>query len=125
MSYVEQLLEGNRRWSEGVSQETPDFFSAGAKGQSPEALWIGCSDSRLPESRLLDLPPGQLFVHRNIANQVIPSDINCLSVIQYAVEFLKVKHIIVCGHHGCGGVAATFDGQSHGLVDNWLGWKPM
>ncbi|KGK00927.1 carbonate dehydratase [Thalassotalea sp. ND16A] len=120
MASLEHLFENNKVWSEKVNQEQPGFFDKLAKQQSPEYLWIGCSDSRVPANQLLGLAPGEIFVHRNIANQVVHTDLNCLSVIQYAVEVLKVKHIIVCGHFGCGGVAASLDDQQHGLIDNWL-----
>ncbi|MFD1621116.1 carbonate dehydratase [Thalassotalea marina] len=120
MSYIEQLFENNRNWADKINQEDPTFFDTLSKQQSPEYLWIGCSDSRVPANQLLGLMPGEIFVHRNIANQVVHTDINCLSVIQFAVEYLKVKHIIVCGHYGCGGVQASLDDKSYGLMDNWL-----
>jgi len=107
-------------WAEAVNSEDPDFFLNLSRQQNPEYLWIGCSDSRVPANQIIDLPPGEVFVHRNIANVVVHTDLNCLSVIQYAVEVLKVKHIIVCGHYGCGGVAAAIEDESHGLIDNWL-----
>lgn len=120
MSYIDQLFENNRHWADKINQEDPTFFDTLSKQQSPEYLWIGCSDSRVPANQLLGLMPGEIFVHRNIANQVVHTDINCLSVIQFAVEYLKVKHIIVCGHYGCGGVQASLDNKSYGLMDNWL-----
>jgi len=120
MSQIEHLFENNRAWAEKIKQEDPTFFDSLAKQQTPEYLWIGCSDSRVPANQLLGMMPGEVFVHRNIANQVIHTDLNCLSVIQYAVEYLKVKHIIVCGHYGCGGVLASMDDKSYGLIDNWL-----
>ncbi|OUS25688.1 carbonic anhydrase [Thalassotalea sp. 42_200_T64] len=120
MASLEHLFENNKVWSEKIKQEQPGFFDKLAKQQSPEYLWIGCSDSRVPANQLLGLAPGEIFVHRNIANQVVHTDLNCLSVIQYAVDVLKVKHIIVCGHFGCGGVAASLDDEQHGLIDNWL-----
>lgn len=120
MGGVQDLLERNREWAAEVEQENPGFFKRSAEGQSPRYLWIGCADSRVPASRVLNLPPGELFVHRNIANLVVHSDLNCLSVMQYAVEALKVQDIIVCGHYGCGGVLASMGKQDHGLVDHWL-----
>jgi carbonic anhydrase len=120
MKPLTHLFEKNRKWADGISQSDPTFFAELAKGQSPEALWIGCSDSRVPPSVITGLPPGQLFVHRNIANLVVHSDMNLLSVLQYAVDALKIQHIIVCGHYDCGGIKAALDGHPHGLVDNWL-----
>ena len=120
MTTIHHLFEKNKAWAEKVNKEDPSFFKELSEQQNPEYLWIGCSDSRVPANELLDMQPGEVFVHRNIANQVVHSDLNCLSVIQYAVEYLKVKHIIVCGHIGCGGVAASLDDQPHGLIDNWL-----
>jgi carbonic anhydrase len=120
MSKLERLLESNREWAEKINQENPDFFKDLSKQQNPEYLWIGCSDSRVPANQIVGLMPGEVFVHRNVANQVIHSDLNCLSVVQFAVEVLKVKHIIVTGHYGCGGVHAAYDNSRHGLVDNWL-----
>jgi carbonic anhydrase len=114
------LFESNRKWAAGITQREPRFFEKLAKQQAPEYLWIGCSDSRVPANEIVGLLPGELFVHRNVANLVIHTDMNCLSVIQYAVEHLKVKHIIVCGHYGCGGVNAALDVKAHGLIDNWL-----
>jgi carbonic anhydrase len=114
------LFEQNKAWADKVKQADPNFFANLADQQSPELLWIGCSDSRVPANQITGLPPGEVFVHRNIANVVVPSDLNCLSVIQFAVEVLGVKHIIVCGHYGCGGVAASMEDKSHGLIDNWL-----
>lgn len=120
MSKLERLLESNKEWAEKINQENPDFFKDLSKQQNPEYLWIGCSDSRVPANQIVGLMPGEVFVHRNVANQVIHSDLNCLSVVQFAVEVLKVKHIIVTGHYGCGGVHAAYDNSRHGLVDNWL-----
>ncbi len=120
MNTLEHLLENNRRWSAEITRQEPDFFPRLAKQQSPEYLWVGCSDSRVAANTIVGLMPGEVFVHRNIANLVIHSDMNCLSVMQFAVEVLKVKHIIVTGHYGCGGVAAAIDGNRHGLIDNWL-----
>ena len=105
---------------EKVKRESPHFFKNLSEQQSPKYLWIGCSDSRVPANSLMGMAPGEVFVHRNIANQVIHTDLNCLSVIQYAVDILKVEHIIVCGHYGCGGISAALDNESHGLIDNWL-----
>ena len=120
MPTLKQLFEHNKIWADKITKEQPDFFDKLSQQQSPEYLWIGCSDSRVPANELLGMLPGEIFVHRNIANQVIHTDLNCLSVIQYAVEILKIKHIIVCGHYGCGGVAASLDDNQHGLIDNWL-----
>lgn len=120
MKYLPQLFANNRAWAERLSAEDPAFFETLAKQQSPEYLWIGCSDSRVPANEIVGLLPGELFVHRNVSNLVIQSDMNCLSVMQFAVEVLKVKHIIVCGHYGCGGVKAAIEKKPHGLIDNWL-----
>jgi carbonic anhydrase len=120
MRVLKNLFEQNQRWAERVKKSDPDFFINLAKQQNPDYLWIGCSDSRVPANQIVDLLPGQIFVHRNIANLVVHTDLNCLSVIQYAVEVLKVKHIIVCGHYGCGGVQAAMESKEHGLIDNWL-----
>lgn len=121
MKSLPNLFENNRRWSASVSTADPNFFTRLSMQQAPEFLWIGCSDSRVPANEIVGLAPGELFVHRNVANLVVHSDMNCLSVIQYAVESLKVKHIIVCGHYGCGGVAAALQDPSIGLIYNWLG----
>lgn len=118
-SYAE-LLEGNRRWVEKTNQEDPDFFDRLASGQAPRFLWIGCADSRVPTSQITGTLPGEIFVHRNIANLVVHTDINMLSVLQYAVDVLEVEHVIVCGHYGCGGVDAALSNRSYGLIDNWL-----
>ncbi|QUJ67058.1 carbonate dehydratase [Photobacterium sp. GJ3] len=120
MAEIKQLFANNFSWSEKIKEENPEFFSHLAKAQHPEYLWIGCSDSRVPAERLTGLDSGELFVHRNVANQVIHTDLNCLSVVQYAVDVLKVKHIIICGHYGCGGVAASIDNPQLGLINNWL-----
>ncbi len=120
MNKLEHLLENNKKWSEQVKEKRPTFFAELALQQSPEYVWIGCSDSRVSASNIVGLLPGEVFVHRNIANLVNHTDMNCLSVLQFAVEVLKVKHIIVCGHYGCGGVQAAFDNKRHGLIDNWL-----
>jgi carbonic anhydrase len=117
---LDYLLEKNRRWSDSVKEREPDFFTELAKQQSPEFLWIGCSDSRVAANTIVGLQPGEIFVHRNIANIVTHTDMNCLSVIQFAVEVLKVKDIIVTGHYGCGGILAAMDGARHGMIDNWL-----
>jgi carbonic anhydrase len=117
---IEILFENNRNWAQHTVEQQPTFFSELAKQQSPHYLWIGCSDSRVPANQIIGLLPGEVFVHRNIANVVVHSDLNCLSVIQYAVEVLKVKHIIVCGHYGCGGVTCAYHNQRFGLIDNWL-----
>lgn len=117
---LDHLFKKNLDWSNSIKEEEPDFFESLSKQQSPELLWIGCSDSRVPANQIIDVPPGEVFVHRNIANIVVHTDLNCLSVIQYAVEVLKVKHIIVCGHYGCGGVNASMTDKSYGLIDNWL-----
>lgn len=115
-----KLFENNKLWAEEISQADPQFFYKLSKHQNPEYLWIGCSDSRVPANQIIDLPPGDVFVHRNIANVIVHTDLNALSVIQYAVDVLKVKHIIICGHYGCGGVRAAMDDTQHGLIDNWL-----
>lgn len=120
MKQIADLLENNRRWSEQVTESDPRFFADLAGQQNPDYLWIGCSDSRVEANTIVGLAPGELFVHRNVANLVNHTDINCLSVIQFAVEVLHVSHIIVCGHYGCGGVQAALDGERHGLIDNWL-----
>lgn len=116
----EQLFENNRRWAAAINAKDSEFFKTLAAQQSPEYLWIGCSDSRVPANELLGLLPGELFVHRNIANVVVHTDLNCLSVLQFAVDVLKVKHIIVCGHYGCSGVHAALTRRRVGLADNWL-----
>lgn len=117
---LQHLLKSNREWAERIKAEDPDFFRQLAEQQKPEFLWIGCADSRVPANEIMGLMPGEVFVHRNVANLVIHTDLNCLSVIQFAVEVLKVKHIIVTGHYGCGGVAAALKNQRLGLIDNWL-----
>ena len=114
------LMDRNRKWAEQILIRQPDFFQKLSLQQSPDYLWIGCSDSRVPANEIVGLLPGELFVHRNVANLVSHTDMNCLSVLQYAVDILKVKHIIVCGHYGCGGVKAAIEDTSHGLIDNWL-----
>ena len=120
MKDLKRLLDQNRAWAENIKASDPDFFQTLAKQQSPRFLWIGCSDSRVPANQLAGMMPGEMFVHRNVANVVVHTDFNCLSVMQYAVDVLKVDHIIVCGHHGCGGVKAAMDNLQLGLIDNWL-----
>ena len=120
MNPLNELFNKNRAWAKAIIEEQPDFFEQLSKQQSPEYLWIGCSDSRVPANEILGMMPGEIFVHRNVANLVVHTDLNCLSVIQYAVEVLKVKHIIVCGHYGCGGVLAAVRNDKCGLIDNWL-----
>lgn len=120
MKELKRLLDQNRAWAENIKANDPEFFQALAKQQSPAFLWIGCSDSRVPATQLVDTLPGEMFVHRNVANIVVHTDFNCLSVMQYAVEVLKVDHIIVCGHHRCGGVKAAMENSQFGLIDNWL-----
>lgn len=117
---LDHLLQQNRDWSERVQREDPGFFERLSKQQSPKYLWIGCSDSRVPANQVTGLLPGEVFVHRNIANVVVHTDLNCLSTIQFAVELLKVEHIIVCGHYGCSGVHAAMSKTRVGLADNWL-----
>ena len=120
MSDLADLFERNRAWAAAMVASDPDVFTSLAARQSPEYLWIGCSDSRVPANQIVGLAPGDVFVHRNVANVVVHTDLNCLSVLQYAVDILRVKHVIVCGHYGCGGVAAALTGARHGLIDNWL-----
>jgi carbonic anhydrase len=117
---LDDLFARNRAWAAEMVAGDPQFFSDLAERQTPEYLWIGCSDSRVPANQIVGLAPGDVFVHRNVANVVVHTDLNCLSVLQYAVEVLDVRHVIVCGHYGCGGVAAVLDGARHGLIDNWL-----
>lgn len=119
-SPLQDLIDSNRRWSASVTAADPHFFEELARQQSPKYLWIGCSDSRVPATQIVDLPPGEIFVQRNVANVVSHTDLNCLSAIQFAVDVLKVEHIIVVGHYGCGGVQAVLDDRRLGLVDNWL-----
>lgn len=120
MRPLRHLFEQNRAWAEGIRSGNPDFFRKLSQQQLPEYFWIGCADSRVPANEIVGLLPGEIFVHRNVANVVSHSDLNCLSCIQYAVDVLQVKHIIVCGHYGCGGVTAAINHQKLGLVDNWL-----
>ncbi len=120
MSLINQLLDNNKKWAAETSARKPHFFSTLAEQQSPDYLWIGCSDSRVPANQIVGLIPGQIFVHRNVANVVVHTDLNCLSVMQFAVDVLHVKHILVVGHYGCGGVLTALRGQRLGLIDNWL-----
>ena len=120
MKTLQHLFDNNIAWAEKIKASDPDFFNRLSDQQTPDYLWIGCSDSRVPATQIVNLPPGEVFVHRNIANVVVHNDTNCLSVIQFAVEVLKVKHIIVCGHYGCGGVKAAVEDQDHGLINEWL-----
>jgi carbonic anhydrase len=120
MSEMQQLFERNRAWARRISTEDPQFFARLSRQQRPRYLWIGCADSRVPANEIVDLAPGELFVHRNIANVVVHTDLNCLSVMQFAVDLLKVEHIIVCGHFGCSGVATALTNRRVGLADNWL-----
>jgi carbonic anhydrase len=117
---LDELFRNNRAWAERIKAEEPDFFKKLADQQTPQFLWIGCADSRVPANEIMGLLPGEVFVHRNVANLVIHTDMNCLSVLQYAIEVLKVKHILVTGHYGCGGVQAALENREFGLIDNWL-----
>lgn len=121
MKLLQNLLDYNKSWAEQIKSEQPDFFKDLSKEQTPNILWIGCSDSRVPETQIVQQKPGDIFVHRNIANLVLHADINSQSVIQYAVEVLKVEHVVICGHYGCGGVKAALENNKLGLIDNWLG----
>ena len=120
MRTLRQLFDNNRAWARGIQQNDPGFFEKLSQQQSPRYLWIGCADSRVPANEIVGLLPGELFVHRNVANVVVHTDLNCLSVLQYAVDVLRVEHVIVCGHYGCGGIRAAFNRDSLGLIDNWL-----
>ncbi len=120
MAVLDDLLASNRAWAAGMTRQDPEFFSRLSRLQAPRYLWIGCSDSRVPANQIVGLPPGEMFVHRNVANVVVHTDLNCLSTIQYAVDVLRVAHVIVCGHYGCGGVLAALRDQTLGLIDNWL-----
>jgi len=117
---LSHLFDNNRKWAAAVTAAHPDFFQRLAAQHAPEYLWIGCSDSRVPANEIVGLLPGELFVHRNVANVVVHTDLNCLSVLQYAVDVLRVRHVIVCGHYGCSGVKAALDDAKLGLIDNWL-----
>jgi carbonic anhydrase len=120
MRVLNHLLANNREWAADMTRQDPDFFSRLSRQQAPQYLWIGCADSRVPANQIVGLPPGEMFVHRNVANVVVHTDLNCLSTIQFAVETLHVGHIIVCGHYGCGGVLAALRDDKLGLIDNWL-----
>jgi len=120
MHSLKDLLESNRRWAASVSAQDPHFFERLSQQQAPKYLWIGCSDSRVPATQIVDLPPGEIFVHRNVANVVVHTDLNALSTIQFAVDVLKVEHILVVGHYGCGGIGAVLQESRLGLIDNWL-----
>jgi carbonic anhydrase len=120
MPALDHLFANNRAWAAEVTAREPDFFARLSRQQTPEYLWIGCADSRVPANQIIGLMPGEIFVHRNVANVVVHTDLNCLSVLQYAVDVLRVKHVIVCGHYGCGGVQAMLAGSRLGLIDNWL-----
>jgi carbonic anhydrase len=120
MRILKKIFDQNKKWAERVKDADPDFFKNLSQQQNPEYLWIGCADSRVPANQIIDMLPGQVFVHRNIANIVSHTDLNCLSVIQYGVEVLKIRHIIVCGHYGCGGIQAAWEDKENGLIDNWL-----
>src|SRR5512139_347245 len=120
MKYLSDLFERNRAWAAERTGADPEFFSRLAHLQRPDLLWIGCSDSRVPANEIVGLAPGEMFVHRNVATVVVHTDLNCLSVLQYAVDVLEVEHVIVCGHYGCGGVRAAWNARPLGLIDNWL-----
>jgi carbonic anhydrase len=120
MPVLDKLLQNNKAWAAERVKGDPTFFTRLATQQAPEFLWIGCADSRVPANEIVGLDPGELFVHRNVANVVVHTDLNCLSVLQFAVDVLRVKHVIVCGHYGCGGIRAALEKDSHGLIDNWL-----
>lgn len=120
MDKLKHLFENNHAWSEAARKKDPDYFTRSAEQQHPGYLWIACSDSRVSPDRIVDLPPGELFVHRNIANLVIHEDLNCMSALQFAVEVLKIEHIVICGHYNCGGIRAALDGAQEKLIDSWL-----
>ena len=121
MENLQYLLDGNLELTNAIKERDPEFFTRLSQQKAPKYLWIGCSDSRVAANQIINLQPGEVFVHRNIANVVVHTDLNCLSVIQYAVEILKVKHIILCGHYDCGGIKAALENNEHGIIDNWLG----
>ncbi|AHC73840.1 carbonic anhydrase [Candidatus Endolissoclinum faulkneri L5] len=120
MNDIKRIIDRNRQWATRIKTADPSYFDQNSLQQTPDILWIGCSDSRLPVNQILDLPSGEVFVHRNIANLIVPSDLNCLSVIQFAVEVLGIINILVCGHYGCGGIRAAMAGNNNNLIDNWL-----
>ena len=120
MRSIEELFANNRAWAHSVNTTDPGFFEKLANQQAPEYLWIGCSDSRVPANQIVGLLPGEVFVHRNVANMVVHTDFNCLTVLQYAVDVLKIKHVLVVGHYNCGGVRAAYENRDNGLIDNWL-----
>ena len=120
MSSLQHLIDNNREWAQSIQARTPGFFQKLVAQQNPKYLWIGCSDSRVPANEIVNLLPGELFVHRNVANVVVHTDLNCLSVLQFAVDVLRVEHVIVVGHYGCGGIRAAWQGKPLGLIDNWL-----
>jgi len=120
VSSIDSLFEKNRQWADSVRTNDPEFFEKLAAQQNPEYLWIGCSDSRVPANQIVGLPPGEVFVHRNVANMVVHTDFNCLTVLQYAIEVLRVKHVMVVGHYNCGGVRAAYENADNGMIDNWL-----
>lgn len=120
MPTLQELFYNNRLWAADIRQRTPEYFDDLSRQQAPEYLWIGCSDSRVPANQIVGLAPGELFVHRNVANIAAPTDLNCLSVLQYAIDVLEVKHVVVCGHYGCGGVRAALENLRLGLVDHWI-----
>ena len=117
---IKELIQRNHDWADRIAADNPDFFPTLAAQQKPEILWIGCADSRVPANQVLDMAPGEVFVHRNVSNLIVHSDMNMLSTVQFAVEILKVKHVIICGHYGCGGVTAALGNEDNGLIDNWL-----
>jgi carbonic anhydrase len=120
MTEIDELFASNRSWAEAITRQNPTFFDQLSKQQSPKYMWIGCSDSRVPANQITGLNPGEMFVHRNVGNIVVHTDLNCLAVLQFAIDVLKVEHVIVCGHYGCSGVAAAYQGHPLGLVDNWI-----